>query len=401
MSYIRRHLEKALKSAAERYPVVTLTGPRQSGKTTLARAVFPDHGYASLELPEQRDFARDDPKGFLGQFDKPVIIDEAQRVPDLFSFVQVEVDENPRCGRYILTGSQNFLLLERVSQSLAGRSSILHLLPLSRAELAGQPIRPLADFGALVGDRPAASRGDLFEMLHTGGYPRIHDQGLDPQDWLRNYYRTYIERDVREILNVGDLETFGRFVALCAGRVGQLLDMTSLGNDCGVSHPTVKRWLSVLETSFIIKLLRPYHRNFNKRLIKSPKLYFTDTGLLCYLLRVRSPEDLRLHASRGAIFESWVISEAIKNFHNRAVDDDTYFWRDSAGHEIDLVLERPGEPLGVEIKSGQTFSSDFLKGLTYWQDLPGNEGSATALVYGGDASYVRSGSVVLSWRVWA
>lgn len=399
MGFIARHLEPKLRAAAGQYPVVTVTGPRQSGKTTLVRAIFPERGYVSLELPEQREFALTDPRGFLGQFKGPAIIDEAQRAPSLFSYVQVLVDESHQAGRFILTGSQNFLLLNQVTQSLAGRSSILHLLPFSRPELAGQDMMDVSKVGGPAIPQPGVEMGFL-ETLHTGGYPRIFDQHLDPQDWLRNYYQSYIERDVRQVLNVGDLDAFGRFVGLCAGRVGQLLDLTSLGNDCGISHSTARRWLSVLETSFIVRLLQPHHRNFNKRLTKSPKLYFVDTGLLCFLLRIRTPDDLRLHAARGAVFESWVVSEAIKNFVHRGLEPDVYFWRDSAGHEVDLVIEMGNDLVAVEVKSGQTFSPDFLDGLKYWRGLPGNDKAPTALVYGGDDSYRRADTAVMSWRTW-
>ena len=401
MSFIHRHLEPCLKKAATQYPVVTVTGPRQSGKTTLVQTVLPKHAYVNLESPDLREFAQSDPRGFLAQFDGPVIIDEAQRVPDLFSYVQVIVDESDKPGHFILTGSQNFLLLKQVSQSLAGRCAILHLLPFSRPELAGQKMMDVAKVGQPShGKRTGDAGSDLFETLFCGGYPRIHDKHLEPQGWLRNYYQTYVERDVRQIINVGDLEAFGRFVGLCAGRAGQLLNLSSLANDCGITHTTARRWISVLETSFLVKLLQPHHRNFNKRLVKSPKLYFLDTGLLCYLLRIRSADDLRRHASRGAIFESWVISETIKNFLHRGQEADVYFWRDSSGHEIDLVIETGGALIPVEVKSGQTFSSDFLNGLEYWRSLAGDESCPAALVYGGDESYTRQGTTVMSWRLW-
>ena len=285
---IARHMAKALKAAARQYPVVTVTGPRQSGKTTLVRATFPRYDYVSLEDPDQRAFAMEDPRGFLGQFAGKVVLDEVQRVPTLFSYIQGIADRQDRPGRFILTGSQNFLLLQRISQSLAGRCAILHLLPLSRAELAGKRIMDLSRIGhpprGLVKRSSRSAREDqLFKMLLTGFYPRIHDQRLRPQQWLSNYYQTYLERDVRDILNVGDIETFGRFVRLCAGRCGQLLNLSSLTADAGVSHTTARRWLSILEASFVLSLLRPHHRNFNKRLVKSPKLYFLDTGLLCYI----------------------------------------------------------------------------------------------------------------------
>jgi len=398
---IPRHMERTLKTAAGNYPVVSLTGPRQSGKTTLVRAAFPDCDYVSLEIPEQRDYAREDPRGFLDQFSGSAILDEVQRAPDIFSHVQGIVDETHQAGQFILTGSHNFLLLHRISQSLAGRCSILHLLPFSRAELLRRPMMDVTRVGRSA-PRPstAAKRGELFETLFAGGYPRIHDAGLDPQDWLRNYYQAYVERDVRDILNIGDVEAFSRFVRLCAGRSGQLLNLASLASDCGISHTTARRWLSILEASFLVVLLRPHHRNFNKRLVKSPKLYFLDSGLLCYLLRIRSPEDLHLHASRGAVFESWVVSEIIKNFLHRGVDPDVHFWRDATGHEVDLVLDLGAELVAVEIKSGQTFSADFLAALRYWRHLAGQPDAPAALVYGGDRSCRRSGAAVLSWRVW-
>ncbi len=398
MSFIPRHIEPRLRKAVEGYPVVTVTGPRQSGKTTLVRAAFPTHGYVSLEDPVQREFAETDPRGFLDQFDGPATIDEAQRVPDLFSYVQMLVDETGQAGQFILTGSQNFLLLDRVSQSLAGRCAILHLLPFSRPELWREEMGDLKASSAAPSHRVA--QADLFETLFAGGYPRIHDQDLDPQDWLANYYQTYIERDVRDVVNVGNLDLFRRFVGLCAGRVGQLLDLTSLGNDCGVTHSTARRWLGVLEASFIVKRLQPHHRNFSKRLIKSPKLYFLDTGLLCYLLRIRTSEDLRLHANRGGIFESWVISEAIKNFLNRGREPDVYFWRDSTGNEVDLLIEEGSSLIPVEIKSGQTFSPSFLEGLKFWRSLSGDEHTRAQVVYGGDDGFDRQGIRVLPWHRW-
>lgn len=397
---IRRTLEPTLRKAARQYPVVTLTGPRQSGKTTLVRAAFPDHRYASLEAPDVRAFALEDPRGFLAQFDGPAILDEAQRAPELFSYVQTLVDEDDRPGRFVLSGSQNFLLLRSISQSLAGRSAVLHLLPLSLSELEGR--EPLAP-ERLGRELPAASRAsgrDPMETLFAGFYPRIHDKGLDPADWLSSYYQTYVERDVREIVNVGDLESFGRFVRLCAGRNGQLLNLTSLANDGGITHTTAKRWLSILEASFLVILLRPHHRNFGKRLIKTPKLYFLDPGLLCYLLRIRSPEDLRVHASRGAIFETFVLSELVKGFLHRGREADLHFWRDAAGHEIDFLVELGGERLAaVEAKSGQTVAADFFDGLERWRRLVGDPEAPAALIHGGAETYRRRGFAVYSWAV--
>lgn len=401
---ISRHLTKTLKAAAREYPVVTVTGPRQSGKTTLVRVAFPRYRYTSLEDPDARAFALDDPRGFLDQFRGKVILDEVQRAPDLFSYIQGIVDREDRPGRFILSGSQNFLLLHRVSQSLAGRCAVLRLLPFSRSELVGRPARDLA--GLAPARRPgvagvANEARELFPTLFTGGYPRIHDKGLKPQTWLANYHQTYLERDVRDLLNVGDLEAFGRFVRLCAGRSGQVLNASSLAADAGVSHATARRWLSILEASFIIYLLRPHHRNFNKRLVKSPKLYFLDSGLLCYLLRVQSAEELVAHPARGAIFETWVVAEALKSCHHRGVEPDLYFWRDSAGHEVDLLLDRGRKQIPIEIKSGQTVALDFFADINYWRELAGEPGGPAALVYGGEDSYRRGGVSVLSWADWA
>jgi len=345
---LKRTLQASLRKAARAYPVVTLTGPRQSGKTTLARGSFPNSRYVSLEDPEQRSFAQEDPRGFLDRFAGQVLLDEVQRVPDLFSYVQTIVDREDRTGRFILTGSNNFLLMKTISQSLAGRAAILHLLPFSLSELEKRNPISLAQVGKALPRGQRTTRRGLMDVLFSGFYPRIHDKGLDPQDWLASYYRTYVERDVRELLTVGDLEAFGTFIRLCAGRNAQLLNLSSLANDCGISHTTARRWLSVLETSFLVTLLRPHHRNFSKRLVKSPKLFFLDTGLLCYLLRIRSPEDLAIHALRGSVFESYVVSEFLKNHLHHGQEADLYFWRDSAGHEIDLIIERvcsrtPGE----------------------------------------------------------
>jgi predicted AAA+ superfamily ATPase len=394
---IRRNLEPVLKQLARQYPVVTLTGPRQSGKTTLVQAVFPRHRYASLEDPDVREYALEDPRGFLGQFAGGIVLDEVQRVPALFSYIQTMVDREDRPGRFILSGSQNFLLLRSISQSLAGRSAVLHLLPFSLRELNGRKPFSLEALGREPPRSRRESPPDLMEALFRGFYPRIHDKNLDPATWYSGYYQTYVERDVREIVNVGDLEAFGRFVRLCAGRNGQLLSLSSLANDCGITHTTAGRWISILEASFLVHLLRPYHANFGKRLIKSPKLYFLDTGLLCYLLRIQSPEDLRLHASRGPIFESFVISELIKSFLHQGKEPDLYFWRDSTGHEIDAVVDQGSERVAVEIKSGETVAADFFAGIDFWRKLVGNPEAPAALVSGGDRSYRRRGVQVYSW----
>lgn len=396
---IPRQLAKALEKSAEKYPVVTITGPRQSGKTTLVRSLFGHYDYLSLEAPDIREFAIDDPRGFLNQFGGGVILDEVQRAPDLLSYIQDIVDRENRPGRFILTGSQNIMLLDRVSQSLAGRTSIYHLLPFSRAELEERTPGSPEEIGHKIRKRSSHDKS-LYSVLFTGFYPRIHDKDLDAQEWLRNYYQTYIERDVRSIVSVGDIEAFGRFVRLCAGRSGQLLNLSSLGADCGINHTTARRWLSVLEASFIVYLLRPHHKNFNKRLVKSPKLYFIDTGLLCYLLRIRSEEELVHHSSRGAIFEAFAITELLKTFLNQGMEADLYFWRDSAGHEVDLLIDRGRELIPVEIKSGETIANDFFKGLEYWRSLPGQADCPAALVYGGESSMKRRNYTIYSWRHW-
>ncbi len=395
---IKRILALRLKRAARQLPIVTLTGPRQSGKTTLVRAVFGDYRYISMELPDQREFALNDPRGFLDQFDGPVILDEVQRTPELFSYIQVLADEHREwTGRFILTGSQNFLLLQSISQSLAGRCAVLHLMPFSLAELEDRKsMAPESIANARVRS-PKKRRRTLLETIFTGFYPRIHDRRLKPGDWLAGYYQTYLERDVRNVLNVGDIESFGRFVRLCAGRCGQLLNLSGLASDCGISHTTAKRWISVLEASFIVIQLRPHHKNFGKRLIKSPKLYFLDTGLLCYLLQIHSPQELLHRAERGAVFESFIISELYKNYMHRGEQPRLYFWRDAAGHEVDIIIDRGDVLIPVEIKSAQTFSSGFLDNLMYWKNLSGDMEASAALIYGGEESFRRAGVVVRPW----
>jgi len=379
------------------FPVVTLTGPRQSGKTTLVREIFDEYAYVSLEAPDIREFALEDPRGFLSQFKKPAVLDEVQRAPLLFSYIQILVDESGESGQFILTGSHNFLLLESISQSLAGRSAVLHLLPFSLEELTGEETLAPFELGRTL---PASYKSpviELTELLFKGFYPRIQAQRLSPHDWFGSYYQTYLERDVRSIINVGDLESFGRFIRLCAGRNGQLLNLTSLASDCGITHSSARRWLSVLEASFIITILRPYHRNYGKRLIKSPRLFFLDTGLLCYLLQIRKPEELHFHGSKGAIFESYVLSEIYKHFAHRGERPPLSFWRDSSGHEVDLLIEHGDTLIPVEIKSSKTLAGDQFKGLHDWRALTGVTDMPAVLVYGGDQAFMRSGIAVYPW----
>lgn len=394
---IPRHLTDALKAASRQYPVITVTGPRQSGKTTLLRHAFPDYEYVSLEAPDTRTFAREDPRGFLARFRGPAILDEVQQVPDLFSYVQVLVDEQDKPGHFILSGSQNFLLLQKISQTLAGRTHISHLLPLSLNELARRSMLRPDKVGVERPDPPI--QGQWTDYAFAGFYPRIHDRGLDPRDWLAQYFQTYLQRDIRDLVQIGDLDAFGRFVRLCAGRAGQLLNLSSLGNDCGISHDTARRWLSMLEASFVVFRLQPHHANFNKRLTKSPKLYFVDTGLLCFLLQIESAAQLEAHAMRGAVFENLVITELHKSHYNLGQLPQLYFWRDHRGNEIDLVMDIGGRSIPVEIKSGATIAEDWFKGLDYWQRLAGTDSNGI-LVYGGDQSFIRHGYQVCSWRQW-
>ena len=380
---VQRHLGGHLQKLARLYPILSVSGPRQSGKTTLVRGVFLDHAHVDLERTDHRSAAEEDPRRFLERFgDQGLIIDEAQKVPALFSYLQVLVDERGSMGQFVLTGSQNFLLMEQVSQSLAGRVAPLTLLPFSRRELgAGAP-------------------ASLDESLFKGGYPVLYDRGIDAPGYYPAYIQTYVERDVRSLRNIGDLGAFQRFLMACAGRVGQLLDLSGLGNDLGVNYKTVRAWISVLEASYVAFLLPPHHENFAKRLIKSPKLYFHDTGLLCSLLRLESAAQLATHYLRGAIFENWVISEVIKEHVNAGRRPDLYFWRDNTGNELDLLYERGGRRQVVEIKAGTTIGTDQFKGLRYYRklatDLPVEQDYY--LVYGGEESQDRAHGTVLGWR---
>lgn len=396
---IRRNQTEKLLEAAKKYPVLTLTGPRQSGKTTLVRNIFKDYEYISLEDPDNSEIANDDPRGFLNMHSGNIIIDEAQRAPLLFSYIQTIVDMEDKPGRFVLTGSHNFLLMEKITQSLAGRCAIFHLLPFSRAELTQTQSLDIDNIENITSTDNYPTKCNLYEMLFKGFYPRIHDKDLNPQEWLQDYIHSYIERDVRLISNIGSVEAFERFMCFCAARSGQILNIASLASDCDISPITAKKWLSVLECSFIIKLLRPHYKNFNKRLIKSPKLYFVDTGLLCHLLKIRSAEELKTHKMMGNIFEAWVIDEFIKNYYNRRLTSDIYYWRDSNGNEIDLIIERGKTLLPVGIKSGQTFNNNLLKELFFWRTITQQPNCPGVLIYGGDKILKFKGLTILPWHI--
>ena len=379
---IPRQAADLARSLAEEFKVVAITGPRQAGKTTLAKAVFGDRPYVNLEEPDQRQFAQDDPRRFLELYPEGAVIDEAQRCPDLFSYLQSLVDARSDAGQFILTGSQHFGLLERITQSLAGRVGFLRLLPFSIGELDRGRVRP----------------GSLDELLFHGGYPPVYDQPVTPERWYNAYITTYVERDVRQLLNVRDLGAFQRFVALCAGNIGQLLNASRIGADVGVTHATVRSWLDILEASFIVFRLRPHHRNFRKRLVKNPKLYFFDTGLAARLLGIETPRQLATHAMRGALFENWVIAEMLKSRGNRGKNDNLFFWRSHVGEEIDVIAEGGEGLLPVEIKAKSTLAPDWFQALNKWRGLAGEIAGVPWLVYGGKQRQRRGDVEVLPWE---
>ncbi len=384
---IQRVLERRLRALAKKFPVVTVTGPRQSGKTTLCQAVFPDLPYVSLEAPDVRAFATQDPRGLLATYPDGAVLDEVQRTPELLSYIQTEVDSRRQMGRYVLTGSANFTLLGSLSQSLAGRTALLTLLPLGWEELRGLPSAPT----------------DLFEVLYRGSYPATFDRDLRPGDWYAGYVTTYLERDVRAILDVGDLLSFQTFLRLSAGRTSQLVNFSALGADAGITHNTAKAWLGALETGYLVWRLAPFFANLGSRLVKTPKLHFLDTGLICYLLGIHSPAQLRNHPLRGPIFETWVVSEILKARLHRGLAPASFFFRDSKGSEVDLVLELAQSFVAIETKSGQTLAEDFFKTLRTFEQAalqaPVPRPARSYVIYGGTELQHRSHAKALPWAL--
>ena len=374
MTLLKRTIETVLKNLAGKYPVVTITGPRQSGKTTLCRMMFAHKPYANLESPDIRQFAVDDPRGFLAQYPDGAVIDEIQRAPDLVSYLQPLVDEDRRDGLFILTGSQQFEVSNTINQSLAGRTALVKLLPFSIAEL-----------------QPAFGLPGIDRLLYHGFYPRLWDKQLNPTQALGDYYQTYIERDLRQLVAIKDLNLFQRFIQLCAGRIGGLLNVSSLANDTGISHTTAGNWLSLLEASYIIFQLQPYFRNISKRLIKSPKLYFYDVGLATFLLGIENETQLARDPLRGSLFENLVVSEALKYRFNRGRGSNLYFYRDSKGNEVDLLIVSGSNFFPIEIKSGMTITRDYFKGLNHFARVfPDHIPNGSGLVYGGEAAQKRT-----------
>jgi uncharacterized protein len=380
-----RAITQVLRKTVSTFPVTVLTGPRQSGKTTLLKELFPDYAYVNLEAPDTLLRAQADPRGFL-ELNERVIIDEAQHFPALFSYLQEYIDMQKIPGKFVLSGSQNFLLAEKISQSLAGRAAILELLPLTFAEFMSNP---------------EMKQPDIWHYLFHGSYPRPYHEHLDTELWYQSYIRTYLERDVRSLMNVRELSKFQLFLKLCAGRHGQLLNMTALAQETGISQTQAAHWISILEASYLVYRLQPYYRNFNKRLVKTPKLFFYDSAIVCMLLGIESPKHLALHASRGAIFEGFVLTEIIKTIKGKGKATPIYFWRDHQGHELDGLIEKGNQLVTFDAKSGKTITSDMFDSLVKWQAVAGEAAVRSAIIYGGSQSMQQRGFEVLSWKSFA
>lgn len=380
---IKRILGKSIKDTLKRYPIIAITGPRQSGKTTFLKKMLPQYRYISLENPDARTYAETDPKGFLAEYDKYVILDEVQRVPVLFSYLQGLVDDSGIMGQYILSGSQNFHLMKSITQSLAGRVAIFRLFPFDNSELKS---------GNLLDE------SHYIKNIIKGYYPAIYSRDIPSRQFYQNYLQTYVQRDVTELIHIRDIRLFQNFVALCATRAGQLLNLSSLANECGISQPTAKAWLSTLENSYIVFQLYPYYKNFSKRIVKTPKLYFYDTGLLCHLLKISDPGQLQMHSMKGNLFENMMIAEYIKQMYHRNHLQDIYFWRDSAGNEVDLLIENENGFQLVEFKASMTVMPDMFKSMLLLETISKKENLNKLLVYGGNQTQKRSYGHVTPWN---
>ena len=381
---IKRVMTEKIIQASSEFPVIAIVGPRQSGKTTLSQIAFPRHKYVSLEDYDVRALAQADLRKFLSEYPTEfgIILDEIQNAPELLSYMQTIVDKQKKNGYFIVTGSQNFLADEAITQTLAGRMAVFTLLPLSISELKNTDLLP----------------EKIETLVYKGSYPKLYAQDVSVERLYSNYIRLYVERDVRQIKNVSDLNTFQRFMQLCAGRIGQILNLTSLGNDCGINNSTAKAWISLLEASYVVFLLYPYYKNFGKRIIKSPKLYFIDTGVACSLLKIRSPQELSDHYLRGGLVESSIISDLLKQQHNLEQRPSLYFWRDKTGNEIDCIIDQSKYPVPVEIKAGKTVVSDFFKEIDHWNELTKNSQGPKFLIYGGAEDQNWPQANVLSWQ---
>ncbi len=381
IAMIKRTAQSTLEKMSLGFPVIAVTGPRQSGKSTLVQTTFAEKDYVTFDNLDVLASAKADPRGFLSRFPDGAAIDEAQRFPELFSYIKVIVDEIKKPGMFVLTGSQQFGLVSSITESLAGRVGIVELLPFSAEELQSSNLLPPV----------------INEILFKGMYPPLYDKNLLPSQWFAGYVTTYIERDVRNMLNIRELNIFQRFLRMCAARVGQLLNISALANDCGISTPTARNWISVLEASYIIFLLRPHFSNFGKRLVKMPKLYFHDTGLATWLLNIHDTTHLAIHSSRAALFENFIVSELLKQRYNRGLVSNLYFWRNNLGDEIDLLIDNGTEQIPVEIKSGETITEDYFKTLKKWKKITGKE-TASYLIYAGSESHLRHSVKIIPWH---
>ena len=378
---IPREIASIIVKLRKKFPVITLTGPRQSGKTTLLQSIYTDLPYVSLEDFDVRNTALNDPRGFLSNFPEGAVLDEIQRTPELFSYIQGIIDKNQKI-HFVLSGSQNFLLLENISQSLAGRAAVLKLLPFSISELQNEKLVPES----------------YEQLIFKGMYPGIYDRDIEPEYFYPSYISTYIERDVRQIKNIENLNSFSNFLQLCAGRTGQVVNLNSLATDAGISPNTAKSWLSVLEASYIIYFLQPFYENFNKRIIKSPKLYFYDTGLVCSLLGISSASQVKTFHSKGALFENLIITDLIKSKLHKGINPRFYYWQNKTKQEIDLIIDRPDGPVAFEIKSGMTMNENYFTNLKYWQKLTGEKAGNMNVIYGGDTMLKTSNGNYISWN---